>query len=119
MYLTCNSSKQNSNDFEYTITDKIAFNSMRNNMGVSLRFYNYMYASDAEFELAKSNIVAGKVAINNIEGFALVDNVNNRIKVVNVLTNEMLNDEYGKELPTGYNDINGYYRNTKKYSCSI
>ena len=119
MYLTCNSSKQSGDIYAYTITDKIAFDSSRNNLGISLRSYNYVFETQAEYELIKSTITDGKIKIDEHEGFALIDNVNHKIKVYSLLTNEMLNDEFGDTFSTSYNDINSYYRNTKKYSCSI
>ncbi|MBE6148014.1 MAG: hypothetical protein E7167_00680 [Firmicutes bacterium] len=119
MYLTCNSSKQSVGDYNFTIIDKIAFDSSRNDMGASIRSYNYSFDSDAEYENMKKQIIEGKIIINNHEGYVLIDNVNKKIQLVNLLTMETLEEEYGSQFPTTYTEINGFYRNTKRYSCSI
>lgn len=119
MFLTCDSGEQSGDTYDYIITDKIAFNHERNNMGDSLRSYKYTIPSAGDYELLKSQITSGELTIGDQTGYALINNLTNQITLVSVLTNETLNEEYGQPMPSAYNDINSYYRNTKKYSCSI
>lgn len=119
MYLTCNSSKQTTEEYNFTIIDKIAFDSSRIDMKASIRIYNYIFENDNDYEETKKQIIDGKIALNGHEGNALIDNVNKKIQIVSILDSNTLDSEYGSEFPTAYNDINNYYRNTKKYSCSI
>lgn len=119
IHLTCNGAKESLNGHSYNIIDVITFNQERNYMGASLRTYSYIYESETEYEEAKLSIANGKITINNIEGYALIDNINHKIKIVNKLSENTLTEEYGSDFPETYSDINNYYRNTKKYSCSI
>ena len=119
MYLTCNSQKQTSSVTKYTITDKIAFNSSRNNMNTSVRIYNYEFDNESEYYNYLTNINNGQINIDNHEGIVIMDNSAHILEIISTLDNNTLNQEYGSNFPTTYNEINSYYRNTKKYSCSI
>jgi len=119
LYLTCNSNMQTAGGYDFVITDKIAFDDSKENLGISIRTHSYSFSLDTEYETMKNAINGGRLIINGNEGYALIDNVNMQLKIVSILSNEVLGSEYGSELPKAYNDINSYYRNTKKYSCSI
>lgn len=114
LYLTC--SKDND---EYTITDKFAVNYDSKNMNYSLRFYKYTYDIESDYETSKNLIEDGKLTIGDHTGYALIDNVNKTIRIVDKLTGDKLDSEYGATFPLTYSEIKGYYKDIKNYSCSI
>ena len=116
MSLTCKSPVQNDS---YTIIDKISFNNSKTDMKISTRTYNYEFTNENDYYNYLLQIDNGQISIDNNSGLAITDNVHNTLKIVTVLSNEVLTKEYGRTFPTNYSEINSYYRNTKKYSCSI
>ena len=115
MYLTCTSSMQNN----YTIIDKIAFNTSKNNMNISTRTYSYEFTNENDYYNYLNTIDNGKINIDNHEGIVIMNNNTNTLKVITTLTNEILSNEYGSSFPNTYSEISSYYRNAKKYSCTI
>lgn len=114
MFLSCTS---NIIDDKYTITDKMAFDDDGNDLNVKVRIYTYSYPEDYESKV--SEIVDGKITIDDHEGIALTNSNDRTISIVNLLSQTTLNSEYGSSFPDKYNPINNYYRTTKNYTCSI
>ena len=114
MFLSC---KSDVIDDKYTITDKMAFDDDGNDLNMKVRTYTYSFPED--YETKVSEIVDGKITIDDHEGIALTNSNDKTISIVSLLSQTTLNTEYGSSFPSKYNAINNYYRTTKNYTCSI
>lgn len=112
MYFTCENPQK-------TLTDKIVFDNNKNDMNVSVRMNKYTYESDTEYNNMLSHIENGLLTINDDLGYAITDDINKTITLVKKLGRDILNQEYGKEFPTTYNEISNYYRNEIRFTCSL
>ena len=119
MYLTCDSPMQVEEEYSYYLTDKIPFNDERNSLNSALRVYNYKYDSVRDFDALLAGVQNGKISINNIRGYVIMNYQNLTLKIVNELSESTLITEYNGTLPTAFTNLNNYYRNTKNYSCKI
>lgn len=93
-----------------TIEDRIAFDKNRTMIGPVIRINIKTYLSNDEF-LEAVNTNQGKMY--------LLDTQNRIIELIENVNSETLNNEYGSTFPTEYTKIKEYYKDTKKYNCSI
>ena len=119
MKLTCNSAQLKDDLIPYNIIDVIALDAEKEYLDLSIRTYSFVFADESEFELTKNKIENGKLTIEEKSGYALVDNINKRIKIVDKLKKDTLDKEYGEEFPKKYVFIKKFYQEEKKYSCSL
>jgi len=118
-FLTCESNYVDTDNYSYRVIDKFAIGNAKNNMDKNLRIYEYVFSSQNDYLKALSTVSEGMITIDGKTGIALQDYEMLTIKVVQNLSKDILNEEYGRTFPTQYNQIQNYYKETKKYSCSI
>ena len=116
--LLCTSKEINKNNYEYSVTDYFVFDDSRNNLGYSLRIYNYKFSEQSDFDNAILNVMDNKISIDNHEDYFIMDTLTNTISIVTKLSDNTLKAEYKNTFPTTYAAINSYYTNTKNYTCS-
>ena len=113
--LVCTKEIDQFNEYVLSVKEYFAINNEGNNMNISLKGYVHKYNDEKKYNKVKNTIQNGKIKIDSHEGFAIVDDINHVIEIVNIMNA----DELPADLESNYMKIGSYYRNDLGYSCSI
>lgn len=99
-----------------SVTDTFAIKNGAIHAGITVREYKYRFANQDEFDKGLESYTETK-GFDGLFGKFVFDNIKTTFTIQTNLTQDVLNIEYGDDLPDKLLDIKEYYETDKKYTC--